>query len=200
MLDNKLFPATAMPDADWWQALWPDPVSVLTKSGVKPGMDVVDLCCGNGFFTLPLSSLIESGNLFSLDLDKELLAQAESGSNDENCKNVEFIFADAVDLLDHLSDRVDMVFMANTFHGVPDKFALSEVINQALNSAGRFVIVNWHKIPREETRVLDQARGPDFELRMSPEDVQKIVKPAGFLLDEVVDVGPYHYAAIFSKR
>ena len=38
------FPATTMPDANWWQALWPDPAKVLVEMGVEPGM-VVDLCC-----------------------------------------------------------------------------------------------------------------------------------------------------------
>ena len=40
------FPATTMPDADWWRVLWPDPARVLAEMGVEPGMVVVDLCCG----------------------------------------------------------------------------------------------------------------------------------------------------------
>ena len=28
MNDDALFPATLMPDKDWWQALWPDPEAV----------------------------------------------------------------------------------------------------------------------------------------------------------------------------
>ena len=27
----RLFPATAMPDPDWWQALWPRPGEVIAK-------------------------------------------------------------------------------------------------------------------------------------------------------------------------
>jgi hypothetical protein len=37
------FPATTMPDADWWQSLWPDPAQVLAEMGVEPGMVVVYL-------------------------------------------------------------------------------------------------------------------------------------------------------------
>jgi hypothetical protein len=36
------FPATTMPDADWWQALWPDPPKVLVEMGVAPGMVAID--------------------------------------------------------------------------------------------------------------------------------------------------------------
>jgi hypothetical protein len=39
------FPATTMPDADWWQLLWPDPMKVLIEMGVPPASVVVDLCC-----------------------------------------------------------------------------------------------------------------------------------------------------------
>jgi hypothetical protein len=68
-----------------------------------------------------------------------------------------------------------------------------------LNDTGRFTVINWYRRSREETTVLDQPRGPDTELRMQPEDVQQVVEPAGFVLEKIVDVGPYHYAAIFCK-
>ena len=45
------FQGTEMPTAGWWEALWPDPAGVLARLGVKSGMDVVDLCSGDGWFT-----------------------------------------------------------------------------------------------------------------------------------------------------
>ena len=57
------FPATSMPDRDWWAALWPDPEGVLRQVGVEPGMTVLDLCCGDGYFTAPLARLVERADL-----------------------------------------------------------------------------------------------------------------------------------------
>jgi len=37
-----------MPTAGWWEALWPDPAGVLAAVGIKPGMEVIDLCSGDG--------------------------------------------------------------------------------------------------------------------------------------------------------
>ena len=34
---------------------------------------------------------------------------------------------------------------------------------------------------------------------MEPEDVRQVVESAGFKLEKVVDVGPYHYGAVFVK-
>src|SRR5262249_56225184 len=51
------FAGTEMPTAGWWEALWPDPANVLASVGVAPGMDVVDLCCGDGWFTLQIAKI-----------------------------------------------------------------------------------------------------------------------------------------------
>ena len=94
---------------------------------------------------------------------------------------------------------MDFVFIANTFHGVPDKTELSRTVHNVLRKGGFFAIINWYRRPREETKILDQPRGPDTKLRMKPENVQQVVEPAGFTLEKVVDVGPYHYGAVFVK-
>jgi hypothetical protein len=31
-----VYPATAMPDSDWWETLWPDPNAVIGKLGSGP--------------------------------------------------------------------------------------------------------------------------------------------------------------------
>src|SRR5260370_133903 len=56
-MTKGFFRATSMPDPEWWQALWPDPGEVLRALGLGPGLAVVDLCCGDGRFTLPLARL-----------------------------------------------------------------------------------------------------------------------------------------------
>jgi SAM-dependent methyltransferase len=62
-----------------------------------------------------------------------------------------------------------MVIIANTFHGVPDKTRLCQAVASALKPGGRFVVVNWHRRPREETTVFGQLRGPKTESGWSPQ-------------------------------
>jgi len=198
MNDKLLFPSTLMPDRDWWQTLWPDPTGVLRAVGIETGMQVVDLCCGDGYFTAPMCKLVHPGAVYALDLDDDLLSQAKQACR--NDENFHAILGDASDLATLLPDPVDFVFIANTFHGVPDKTHLSRSVYEVLQPEGRFAIVNWHKHPREETTVLGEPRGPRTELRMTPEDVRQVVEPAGFKLVEVVEVGPYHYGSVFIKN
>ncbi len=197
-MNKLLFLATQMPDRDWWQALWADPEDVLRAVGVEAGMQVVDLCCGDGHFTAPMCKRVHPGAVYALDLDADLLSQAGRACRDH--ENFHAILGDASELAILLPDPVDFVFIANTFHGVPDKTRLSESVCEVLKPGGRFAIVNWHSRPREETVVLGKPRGPRAELRMTPEDVRQAVEPAGYKLERLVEVGPCHYGAVFIRH
>lgn len=189
------FPATVMPDPDWWQALWPDPEEVIRALGVRPGMTVLDLCCGDGYFTAALARQVEDGRILGFDLDEQMLAAAASVcAGLENCT---FLQGDAMDLHWLLPESVDYCLMANTFHGVPEQTALAREIARVLKPGGLFAVVNWHARPREETPVLGQVRGPRTELRMTPEQVRAVAEAAGLQPDRLIELPPYHYGALF---
>lgn len=193
---NTVFPATGMPDRDWWAALWPDPEATLRALGVTADMTVLDLCCGDGWFTAPLAGLT-SGRCYGLDLDPDMLAGARDEVARAGASVAGWIAGDARDLPALLPGKVDFVLIANTFHGVPEQPAMAKAVAAVLKPGGRFAIVNWHARPREETPVLGQPRGPKTGMRMTPEQTRAVVEPAGFTLDEIVDLPPYHYGAVF---
>lgn len=197
MLQDRLFPATVMPDQHWWQALWPEPDGVVRALRIEPGMTVVDLGCGDGYFTAAIARQIGAGRVIGFDLDSAMLEQAKAACN--GMSNCDWLLGDAMELSHLIDAPTDYVLMANTFHGVPDKKALAHEIAAILRPSGRFAIVNWHCIPRVETSVLGQPRGPRTELRMSPAQTRAVVEPAGFQLEGVVELPPFHYAAIFCK-
>jgi hypothetical protein len=51
----------------------------------------------------------------------------------------------------------------------------------------------------ECTWVLGEPRGPATEMRISPEQTRAQVEPAGFLLEKVANLPPYHYGAVFVR-
>ena len=192
-----MFPATSMPDAAWWQALWPQPETVLADIGVKPGMYVVDLCCGDGLFTAPLAKM--ACRVIAIDLDPKMVNLTRAHVAAARAANCTFVVGDAYDLAEFVTEPVDLVLIANTFHGVPDKERLARAVAAVLKPGGRLSVINWHRRPREETVVLGQARGPKTEIRMEPGDVVAAIEPAGLKLARVADLPPYHYNAIFEK-
>lgn len=89
MSKDRLFPATAMPDHDWWQALWPDPDGVIRTLRIEPGMAVVDLGCGDGYFTAAMARQAAPGAVIGLDLDPAMLEQAQIACKAlTNCNSV----------------------------------------------------------------------------------------------------------------
>ena len=196
--DARFFPATAMPDKDWWEALWPEPERILRELGIGGGMTVVDLCCGDGLFTAPMCRLVQPGRVIGIDIDPAMLQQAQAAC--EGMSNCVLLEGDARQLEELVAEPVDYVVVANTFHGVPDKTGLARGVLSVLKPGGRFAIVNWYPLPREQTPVLGAPRGPATAMRMAPEAVRALVEPAGFTLERVAPLPPYHYGAIFAAK
>ena len=192
------FRNTAQPDQDWWNALWPEPAETLRSLGIGKCASFVDVCCGDGHFTLPAAELIE-GPVYALDIDGELLAALEDRVEDHGAVAVTTVEGDAMALPELLPERVECALLANTLHGVPEKTTFAEAVDAVLEPGGRFVVINWVDAPPAETPVLDEPRGPPEDLRMTPEETVAAVEPAGFHADETVAVSPHHYAVIFER-
>ena len=186
-----------MPTAGWWEALWPDPAGVLAKAGMKPGMEVIDLCSGDGWFTLQIAKVAR--HVVAIDIDANLLEVARHRLAESNITNCDYVAGDAYDLTKLWPRPVDFVFLANAFHGVPDRPRLAKSVAAILKPGGLFAVVNWHERPREETTILGEPRGPKTELRIGPDITKAAVEPSGLKGSNIVEVPPYHYAAIFEK-
>jgi SAM-dependent methyltransferase len=199
-MDNPpgFFEGTEMPTAGWWEALWPYPVAVLALVGLKPNMDVIDLCSGDGWFTLQIAKIVN--RVVAIDIDPTLLKVARHRLTEGAITNCEFIAGDAYQLAALTPRLADFVFMANAFHGVPDRPRLASAVRAALKPKGVFAIVNWHQRPREETTILGEPRGPRTDLRLNPKQTVSDVESAGLRLLQLVEIPPYHYGAIFQRQ
>ncbi len=153
---SGFFQGTEMPTAGWWEALWPDPAGVLAALGVRPGMEVVDLCSGDGWFTLQIAKIAH--HVIAIDIDPNLLAVARHRLTESGVANCDFVPGDAYELAKLVPGCADFIFLANAFHGVPDRPRLAQAVRATLKPGGRFAIVNWHQRPREETRILGATR------------------------------------------
>jgi SAM-dependent methyltransferase len=191
------FEGTEMPTAGWWEALWPDPAGVLTAVGITSGMVVIDLCSGDGWFTLQIAKLAR--HVTAIDIDPAMLDLARHRLTESDVTNCNFVTGNAYELKTLVPGPVDFVFMANAFHGVPDRPRLARAVRATLKPGGLFAIVNWHPRPREETTVLGEPRGPKTELRLSAEETTAAVEAGGLKRARLIEVPPYHYGAVFAQ-
>jgi ubiquinone/menaquinone biosynthesis C-methylase UbiE len=146
---------------------------------------------------LPIAEV--AGHVTCIDIDRALLEAARSRLAESGIANCDFVEGDAYEIDKLVARPADFVFLANAFHGVPDKTRLARAVANTLGPHGLFAIVNWHARPREQTTILGEPRGPATELRMTPEATRAAVEPAGFELRQIVELPPYHYGAVFEK-
>src|ERR1051325_7844793 len=111
------FAGTEMPNAGWWEALWPDPAAVLATVGVKLNMAVMDLCSGDGWFTLQIAKLAR--HVVAIDIDADLLNVARHRLTESGVTNCDFVAGNAHELTPLWPRPGGFVFLAKAFHGLP---------------------------------------------------------------------------------
>lgn len=194
------FQNTGQPDWDWWGRLWPTPGEALRRLGVRPRDVLAEIGAGNGYFALPTARITSPAPVCALDLDESLLEELDRLADRQGIENVVAVHGDARDLDSHLPRDVGTVLLANTFHGISDSEPLVRTVAELLSPGGRFIVINWHDRPREETTVLDAPRGPPPEFRISPAETRRLVKDAAsFERVRRVELPPYHYALCFDR-
>ena len=165
---------------------WPDDWSDRRRPG-----------CGDGWFTLPIAQIAR--DVTAIDIDAALLKIARARTMEAGVANCTFVEADAFAIGEHVCSPADHVFLANVFHGVPERSRLARTVHDVLRPGGLFSVVNWHAKPREQTTVLGEPRGPATELRITPEQTIRSVQMGGLRFAKQVEVSPYHYAVIFER-
>jgi uncharacterized protein (DUF924 family) len=157
----------------------------------------VDLCCGDGWFTPALARLADKTT--GLDTDATLLARARARATEQQAPHCRFVNADACALADTLDTSADVVLLANSLHGAPDRTAFLRATAGGMAERGRLAVVNWHRWPRERTPVLGTPRGPRYEIRMTPSDVAVAAGAAGLVVERLVELPPFHYAVVLQR-
>ena len=106
-------------DRDEWQ----QPERVLETLAIAPGMHVADVGAGGGYFTFRLADAVgESGRVYAVDVDDDMLDYLRERAAEEGYAQVEVVRGDFGDPL--LSDgSIDLVFTSNTYHHLSDPVA-----------------------------------------------------------------------------
>jgi SAM-dependent methyltransferase len=74
--------------------------------GVRSGITLLDLCCGDGYFTAPLAEIV-NGRVYALDLDPAMTDMAREEVSRQRVSVLQWFNADARDVAGILPEQVD---------------------------------------------------------------------------------------------
>ncbi|MEO5363699.1 MAG: methyltransferase domain-containing protein [Magnetococcus sp. DMHC-8] len=170
-------PARATSLLDSQQRMVADPLALVREMGIQPGMRVVELGCGPGFFTHALLEAVgETGWVAAVELQEPILAFLRERLGGH--PRLEMILSDLSDTgLE--TGRWDAVFVAFTLHEVPVAAALVE-IRRILRSGGWLAILDWGHVRTCPEREPGRHAGPPEEERLLPEVLRRQLVEAGW--------------------
>jgi ubiquinone/menaquinone biosynthesis C-methylase UbiE len=162
-------------DEDRQQRLPPDPI--LKEAGIAPGMTVVDVGAGTGYWTLPLSTTVGAeGRVIAVDVEPIMVEDLRSLVRERGLTNVEVVTSQEAHI--PLGDGIaDLALMAFVLHEPPDPAAMLREVFRLLRSGGRLLLLEWQKW---ETQF-----GPPVEHRVSAEEARDLLNTAGFNIQQV---------------
>ena len=173
-----------------------DPTRVLGTIGLDEGQIFMDAGCGDGFISLAASEIVkEKGKVYALDAYQPSLDGLRNEINELDIGNMELILADMTRAIPLEDNLVDVCAMANVLHGFASEGTLEPVLSEirrVLKPGGTFAVVEFIKA--------DGPPGPSYDVRLTPEDVEKILEEHGFTIGGTVEVGKYHYLVKSFKK
>src|SRR5437764_12488888 len=117
--------------------------------GITPGLDVLDLGCGDGTTALPAARL--GANVLGVDIATNLVEAGNARAQSLGLTNCRFQEGDASDLSDIADDSFDLVVSIFGAMFAPRPFDVAKELVCVTRPGGRIVMGNW--IPNDPTLV-----------------------------------------------
>ncbi len=164
---------------------------VAANLGVKPGMAVADLGCGNGFYTLKLAELVgEEGRVFAVDIQIEMLDLLKTRAKKAGIENIKPIVNTATNAK-LPKGALDLVLLVDVYHEFSHPEEMLKSVRDSLKPEGRVALLEY------------RAEDPDVPIKplhkMSKKQIMKEFTANGFRLASQYDNLPWQHMMFFVK-
>jgi len=123
--------------------------ALVTKLGIKKGLKVLDLGCGDGTTAIPAARL--GADVLGVDIASNLVEAGNKRALEEGLTNCTFQEGDASDLRELKDDTFDLVVTIFGAMFAPKPFEVAKEMVRVTRPGGRIVMGNW--IPGDPTLV-----------------------------------------------
>jgi ubiquinone/menaquinone biosynthesis C-methylase UbiE len=156
------------------------------------GSVFLDLGSGEGNYTLPIAEVVGArGKVYAFDAWAEGIENLKRRAVERGLGNVHARALDIREGLPLTYKSVDTCFMATVLHDlVRDNLGDKALLECArvLKPGGRLVVVEFKK--------MDGPPGPPINIRLNPEELERLIMRFGFTMTRVENAGPYLYCVL----
>ena len=115
---------------------------VISTLAITPGIRIADLGAGTGIFTLPFAKAAgPTGKIYAIDVDAGLLAIVADKAKAAGVSTIETVVAGAMD--PKLPEPVDLLFICDTMHHLPNQADYVKQFGKLLRPGGRVVVIDF---------------------------------------------------------
>ena len=162
---------------------------LLDNLGLRTGMTVCDMGCGNGFYAIPIAKLLgPKGRVLAVDIQPEMLFLLRERMELESVDNITPILGSVDD--PYLPEgTVDLAILVDVYHefGFPEEMLAA--LRKSLKPDGRIVLV--------EFRAEDDDVPIKPEHKMTKKQVNRELIANGFKLDSEFEKLPWQHVMFF---
>lgn len=123
--------------------------ALVDKLGITPGMDILDLGCGDGTTAIPAARL--GARVLGVDIARNLVAAGNKRIQEEGLNNISIREGDATNLEGIADESFDLVVSIFGAMFAPKPFDVAKEMVRITRHGGRIIMGNW--IPGDPTLV-----------------------------------------------
>lgn len=177
-MGRQIAPTMSASGADWLtrntREREEEPRKLLNALALKPGQQVCDFGCGNGYHTLQLARQVgPRGKVFAVDIQQEMLDLLKARAEPRGLDNIELVLA-TVDDPKLPPKKLDLLLMVDVYHELAEPALILSAIRESLHETGRLAIVEFREEDPEvpilplhkmsQAQVLKELEANDFKL------------------------------------
>lgn len=164
---------------------------MIASLGIKPGMVVCDMGCGNGFYTIPMAKMVgEKGHVYAVDIQPEMLKMLNDRMDRDKVSNITPVLGTGI----HPRlprNQLDMILLVDVYHEFSYPEQMLSAMREALNPRGAIVLVEFRG---EDPQVPIKP-----EHKMSKEQIMNELPPNGFKLVKEFEKLPWQHMMWFGR-
>jgi ubiquinone/menaquinone biosynthesis C-methylase UbiE len=164
---------------------------MLANLGVKQGMTVCDMGCGNGFYTVQIAKMVgPKGKVIGVDIQPEMLELLKKRAAKNEVANIEPVLGTLADPK-LPTGKIDLILCVDVYHEFSHPVHMLAAMRKALAPMGLVALV--------EFRAEDPEVPIKPEHKMTKQQILKEWRKNGFKLAKEFDSLPWQHMMFFER-